>query len=213
MRGHSEEVPSASHGERPQEKVPCWHLELDLLASRTVRIHFCCSSNPICGTLYGSPNTLIQVALVLKNLPTVQEMQETRVWSLSLEDFLEEEMETNSSVLAGELRRQRNLASYSPWGHKESDMTEWLRRHIPTHTEQINAVVKKWWLLKYLFIWLPWVLVEAFEHLTGGMWDLVPWTGIEPETPSLGAWNLSLWPQGKSQLLILMRVIKYQVLH
>ena len=26
--------------------------------------------------------------------------------------------------LPGESRRQRNLAGYSPWGHKESDMTE-----------------------------------------------------------------------------------------
>ena len=28
--------------------------------------------------------------------------------------------------LPGESHGQRNLASYSPWGHKESDMTEWL---------------------------------------------------------------------------------------
>jgi len=26
----------------------------------------------------------------------------------------------------GEFHRQRSLAGYSPWGHKESDMTEWL---------------------------------------------------------------------------------------
>ena len=25
------------------------------------------------------------------------------------------------------------------------------------------------------------------------MWDLVPWPGIEPRAPALGAWNLSYW--------------------
>ena len=28
--------------------------------------------------------------------------------------------------LPGEFQGQRSLAGYSPWGHKESDMTEWL---------------------------------------------------------------------------------------
>ena len=28
--------------------------------------------------------------------------------------------------LPGEFHRQRSLAGYSPWGHKESDTTEWL---------------------------------------------------------------------------------------
>ena len=29
---------------------------------------------------------------------------------------------------------QRRLGGYSPWGHKESDMTEWLITHTHTHT-------------------------------------------------------------------------------
>ena len=48
-------------------------------------------------------------------------------WVQSLfdrEDPLEEEMATHSSILAGESHGQRSLAGYSPWGHKESDMTE-----------------------------------------------------------------------------------------
>ena len=51
-------------------------------------------------------------------------MQETRVQSLGGEDPLEEEMATYSSILAWEVHGQRGLASYSPWGQKESDMTE-----------------------------------------------------------------------------------------
>ena len=35
-----------------------------------------------------------------------------------------EEMATHSSILPGESHGQRSLAGYSPWGHKELDMTE-----------------------------------------------------------------------------------------
>ena len=33
-------------------------------------------------------------------------------------------MATPSSILAGEFHGQRSLMGYSPWAHKESDMTE-----------------------------------------------------------------------------------------
>ena len=67
--------------------------------------------------------------LALKNLPAVQEMQETWVWSLSQEDPQEKEMATHSSIFAWEIPLQRSLASYNPWGHKESDTTEWLNNN------------------------------------------------------------------------------------
>ena len=35
--------------------------------------------------------------------------------------------------LPGESHGQRNLAGYSPWGHKEPDMTEQLTLHTHTH--------------------------------------------------------------------------------
>ena len=47
--------------------------------------------------------------------------------------------------------------------------------------------------LKYLFIWLCHVLVAAHGIFSCGMWDLVPWPGIEPWAPALGAWSLSHW--------------------
>ena len=41
------------------------------------------------------------------------------------EDSLEEGMATHSSILALENPRgQRSMVGYSPWGHKELDMTE-----------------------------------------------------------------------------------------
>ena len=57
----------------------------------------------------------------VKNPPTMQEM---RVRSLGLEDPLEEEMATHSSILAWKIHGQRSLAGHSPRGHKELDMTE-----------------------------------------------------------------------------------------
>ena len=60
-----------------------------------------------------------------KNLPA---MQETRVQSLGQEDPLEKEMTTqycHSLVfLPGQFHGQGSLSGYSPWGHKESYVTE-----------------------------------------------------------------------------------------
>jgi len=63
------------------------------------------------------------VAQIVKSPPSVQE---TQVQSLGQEDLLEKEMATRSSILAGKSHGQRSLVGYSPWGHKELDMTELL---------------------------------------------------------------------------------------
>ena len=50
--------------------------------------------------------------------------------SLDWEDPLEKEMATHSSILAWKIPwTERCLAGYSPWGRKESDMTEHARKH------------------------------------------------------------------------------------
>ena len=56
-------------------------------------------------------------------------MQEIQFQSLGWEDPLEKEMATHSIFLPGEFHEQRSLADYSPWGRKESDMTDWLSYH------------------------------------------------------------------------------------
>ena len=43
---------------------------------------------------------------------------------LGQEDPLEKEMATQFSILAWKSNEQRSLVGYSPWGHKELDMTE-----------------------------------------------------------------------------------------
>ena len=61
------------------------------------------------------------MAQTVKSLPA---MQETQVRSLGWEDALEKGAATHSSVLAWRIPGQRSLVGYSPWGHRESDMTE-----------------------------------------------------------------------------------------
>ena len=61
------------------------------------------------------------MAQAVKNLPA---MQETRVQFLGWEDLLEKETATTPEFLPGEFHGQRSLVGYSPWGHKELEMTE-----------------------------------------------------------------------------------------
>ena len=64
------------------------------------------------------------VAQLVKNLPA---MQETWVRSLGLEDTLEKGIATHSSIVAWRiLWTEEPDGLHSPWGHRESDMTEQL---------------------------------------------------------------------------------------
>ena len=67
------------------------------------------------------------VAQMVKNLPA---MQETKVWSLGQEDSPGKgngnPFQYSNIILPGEFHGQRSQADYSPWGCKESDMTELL---------------------------------------------------------------------------------------
>ena len=65
-------------------------------------------------------------------------MQEIWVQSLGQEDTLEKEMATHSSVLAWRIPWTEEPGGYSPWGHKESDMSKWL-----TQQQQINSTSTK----------------------------------------------------------------------
>ena len=61
---------------------------------------------------------------MVKCLPT---MQETWVQSLGQEDPLKKEMATHSSILAWKIPWTEEPGGlYSPWGCKESEMTEYL---------------------------------------------------------------------------------------
>ena len=60
---------------------------------------------------------------MVKNLPA---MQEAGIQSLGQKDPLEKGMATHSSILAWRILWTEELVGYSPWDHKESDITEWL---------------------------------------------------------------------------------------
>ena len=65
-----------------------------------------------------------------KRIPLpMQEMLETQVWSLSKEDPLRRKWQPTPVFLPGESYGQRSLVGYSPWGPKESSMTERTHTH------------------------------------------------------------------------------------
>ena len=57
-------------------------------------------------------------------------MQETWVRSLAWEDPLRKAWQPTPVFLPGKFHGQKSLAGYSPWCHKESDMTEQLSLDI-----------------------------------------------------------------------------------
>ena len=72
-------------------------------------------------------NGVSQIAQLVKNPPA---MQETWLWSIGWEDPLEEGMNPHG---------QRSLKGYSPWGHKESDVTE----QLSTNTHAYNILLSE----------------------------------------------------------------------
>ena len=61
------------------------------------------------------------VAQMVKRLPT---MLETWVQSLGWEDLWRRKWQPTPVFLPGKSHGWRSLLGYSPWGHKESNMTE-----------------------------------------------------------------------------------------
>ena len=71
---------------------------------------------------------------MVKNLPAEPE---TWIQSLGWEDPLKKGMATHSSILAWRSHGRRSLMSYSPQGHKGSDMTEGLTLSLFTLKEAV----------------------------------------------------------------------------
>ena len=61
---------------------------------------------------------------------------------------LEKEMVTHSSILAWKTHGQSSLVGYSPWGHKQSDMTEELTHRQTTLNSSILLFIQTKWLNK-----------------------------------------------------------------
>ena len=67
-------------------------------------------------------------------------MRETWVWSLGREDTLEKELATHSSIPDWKSHGRRSLVGPSPWGHKESDMTERLHFHGAVRKKHLFSI-------------------------------------------------------------------------
>ena len=63
---------------------------------------------------------------VVKTLPAIQEMKDTWVRSLGRKESWRRKWQPIPAFLPRESHGQRQLARYSPWGRKESDMIEGL---------------------------------------------------------------------------------------
>ena len=79
------------------------------------------------------------------NLPTMQEPQETWVWSLSREDPLEEGMATHSSILAWRIAMDRGAWQAKRWLFYGST---WLR------TEILKWELRSLFVCMYLCLWI-----------------------------------------------------------
>ena len=104
--------------------------------------------------------------------------------SLGLEDPLEKEMATHSSILAQEFHEQRrqNLVGYSPWGCKKSDTIQQLNNNNNTMSfcrTQINPQEHGFLFLLLLHHMACWVLVTQPE--------------IEPGPRAVEVWKPNHW--------------------
>ena len=71
---------------------------------------------------------LLDKTLVLEKIEGRRRGQQKMRWLDSITDSMDDwdSMETHSSPAPGNVEKQGNLACCSPWGHKESYVTEWL---------------------------------------------------------------------------------------
>ena len=75
----------------------------------------------------------------VKNLPVMKETQETRVQSLSWEvSPWRRKWHPTPVLLPEKFHGWRKLVDFSPWGCKESDMTEHMHTHTHTHTVDLQ---------------------------------------------------------------------------
>ena len=102
--------------------LPSLHLPFSSLSS--LLVIFFSSPLPFCFPHSSS----FPGGTVITNLPPNARDSRDSSLILGSGDVLEEEMALTPVFLPGKSHGQMSLVGYSPWGHKESDMTE----HAPT---------------------------------------------------------------------------------
>ena len=90
------------------------------------------------------------VTQTVKNMPAVQETQfDPLVGKITWK----EDWQSTPVFLPGEFHGQRSLAGYSPWGHKESDITEW-HTHIMIYYSALKRRLHVW--MMPVWTWRTW---------------------------------------------------------
>ena len=106
-------------------------------------------------------NWVPMVAQRVKHLPA---MRETQVRFLGQEDLLGKEMQSTPALLPGKYHGWRSLIGYGPWGHNESDTTEWFHftsLHFNNGLKnnendlRISLSFMSYWFLLYTFCKMP----------------------------------------------------------
>ena len=217
----------ACKGDRPQRRwmdrldhesrltPSVWLLQSE---SQSEKTWLACLSNQLPASFFFSLRRLSWLwgfpgSQLVKNPPT---MWKTWVQSLGWEYPLEEGMATHSSILAWRIPMNRGVC----WAtvHGVSKSWTWLSdsaQHKVAFIPTIHLFI--YWFCIYLFgcarpkLWhtgsslqLAGSLVNDMWHLSCGsrtltcsLLDLVPWLGMEPGLPALGALCLSHWTTGK----------------
>ena len=129
------------------------------------------------------------MAQLVKNPPA---MQETWVRSLGWEDPLEKGKATHSSILAWRILWTVYMDMYSPWGFKESDMTEGLSlsKILVAVEIMVAQTVKHLLTMQDTWVWsLDWedpLEKEMATHSSTLAWK-IPWMEEPGRLQSMGS--------------------------
>ena len=100
----------------------------------------------------------------------------------------------NPAFLLGKSHGQRSLVHYSPWGHKESDMTQWLNNNyrftleaMTSRTDSMKAESIVWMIKRKHECWfIHSELEEMAIHSNTLAWK-IPWTEEPDRLQSMGS--------------------------
>ena len=136
---------------------------------------------------------------MVKKLPIVPV---TWGWSLGWEVPIEKKIGTHSSILPGEFHGQRSLVGYSPWGLKESDMTEKLTLNTTSKDFTGGTVEKNPPAMQQMQEMWVWSLEEIQEMLGrfpgGGHGTTLQYSCLENPHGQRSRVGYSLWGSKKS---------------
>ena len=138
----------------------------------TTHTHTHTQTNPMFYTLIYWTIVLPRWSSGKKICLPMQEMSETRVWSLGWEDPLEKKWQPTSIFLPGKLPGQRSLVGYNPRGHTQSKMTEHKHTDVTTVSNSEKAQYslaqqKKKETLKYHHMHTRWQCSPMLYTLSG----------------------------------------------